>query len=151
MIDRRLVLALPVLAVPVRAQAVDDLADELANVLVACWQARGVRFTADQVRGRMAGRTGKAALLALAGAADTADGGAEEIAVEILWEAGHYAGAGRAAMLADLARRQPLLLLTRDGRARLLLAVSPTGLVAADESISWADAALIGRPVIAGA
>uniref|UniRef100_UPI0013D9309F hypothetical protein n=1 Tax=Sandarakinorhabdus rubra TaxID=2672568 RepID=UPI0013D9309F len=61
MISRRLLLALPLLAVPARAQPADDL----ALVLIACWQARGVRFTVEQLRARIGSATGKAALLAL--------------------------------------------------------------------------------------
>ncbi len=153
MICRRLVLALPLLAVPARAQA----GDGLAEAMVLCWQARGVRFSADQVRQRIGARTGKAALLALAGAVDDADGDGQETAVEIAWEAGSPPSPAEPLLLRDLAGGLPALLLARDGSWWLLLAWRGDRLdlrhpIGGEARVIAIDtAALIGRPVIAGA
>jgi hypothetical protein len=147
MIARRLILALPLLALPARAQTAGDL----APVLIACWAARGVRFTVEQVTQRIGARTGRAALLAVGGSAQNADGDDEETVVEILWEAGQPPLPTAPAMARDLARGLPLLLITRDGRALLLIGTDAARLHTPGGALTWADAALIGRPVIAGA
>ncbi|WP_017667492.1 hypothetical protein [Sandarakinorhabdus sp. AAP62] len=154
MVNRRIVLALPLfLAVPTWAQP----ADALAAALVACWQARGIRFTVEQVAARIGGRTGREALLAVAGAAISADEDEVETAVEILWEAGATSSPAAPLMARDLGAGLPLLLITGDGRALLLHAVNG-GSATASEPLSGQrftllmnEIALIGRPVIAGA
>lgn len=153
MITRRLALALPLLAVPVHAQPLD----ELAVAVVACWQARGIRFTPEQVTRRIGGQTGKAALLALAGAATSADDEDVETAVEIAWEAGAAPSPAEPLLTRDLADGLPAVLLTRDGQWWLLHA-RHQDLLGVRHPISGqarmlplAAAALIGRPVIAGA
>ncbi len=153
MISRRLILALPLMAVPVRAQAPDALAAAVA----ACWRARGIDFTPEQVAARIAGRQGKAALLALAGVAESADGEEVETAVEIVWEAGAPPSPALPLLARDLAQGLPLLLLTRDGRAWLLQGRDGDRLAVSDpvsreaRVVTLAAASLIGRPVIAGA
>jgi hypothetical protein len=154
MITRRLLMALPLLiAVPVWAQP----ADSLAAALVACWQARGIRFTVGQVTARIGGRTGRAALLAVAGAAISADEDEVETAVEILWEAGAVPSPARPLLERDLASGLPLLLITGAGRALLLHALEGGKAEASDPlsgeklNLTMSDIALIGRPVIAGA
>jgi hypothetical protein len=154
MFNRRLVLALPLLAAgPLHAQPVHALATAVA----ACWQARGIRFTPEQVAQRIGGRSGKAALLALAGAAESADGDEVETAVEIVWEAGTPPSPAEPLFTRDLANGLPGVLLARDGQWWLLQA-RHDGLLAVRHPITGQahllaqDAAvLIGRPVIAGA
>lgn len=148
MISRRMLLALPLLAA---CPALSQPADRLARVLVDCWHARGAHFTVEQIRQRIGEQTGKAALQSLAGAITDANGDDQEIAVEIIWENGGFRGAGQSAMLADLAQQKPLLLLTSTGQPLLLLAAGPHGLVLQGAVIGWGAAALIGRPVVAGA
>ena len=154
MIHRRFVLLWPLLlAVPALAQP----AGPLAVALVMCWQARGVRFTPDQVAARIGARTGRAALLAVAGAWNDADGDDQETVVEIVWETDQPPSPAAPLMHRDLARGLPLVLFTRDGRTLLLHALAG-GTALASDPISGArlqltmDAiALIGRPAIAGA
>lgn len=154
MLNRRLLLALPaLLAMPAHAQA----ADRLPLVLAACWQARGVRFTPAAIAARIGDRTGVAALLAVAGAAESADGEEVETAVEIVWQAGRPPSPAEPLLHRDLAQGLPLLLVLRDGRALLLLALAAGTAQARDPisgtvmAVALADAMLIGRPVIAGA
>jgi hypothetical protein len=154
MVNRRIVLALPlILAVPARAQP----ADALAAALVACWQARGVRFTAEQVAARIGPHSDRAALLAVAGAAISADEDEVETAVEILWEAGAAPSPALPLLQRDLAAGLPLLLITGDGRALLLHAMDGGNATASDPlsgqrlALAMNEIALIGRPVIAGA
>ncbi|WP_197042101.1 hypothetical protein, partial [Sandarakinorhabdus oryzae] len=129
----------------------------LAAALVACWQARGVRFTREQVMARIGPRSGRAALLAVAGAAISADEDEVETAVEIVWEAGQAPLAAEPLMHRDLARGLPLLLITGDGRALLLHGLGAGGADASDPlsgqrlAVPMSEIALIGRPVIAGA
>ncbi|WP_164157736.1 hypothetical protein, partial [Sandarakinorhabdus rubra] len=131
--------------------------DDLALVLIACWQARGVRFTVEQLRARIGSATGKAALLALAGAVEDADGEGQEIVVEIGWEAGRPLSPAFPLLQRDLARGLPLLLITRDGRALLLQGLVGSMVTVRDPqgggtvTLDWREAVLIGRPVIAGA
>jgi hypothetical protein len=158
MINRRIMLALPLLlavrapAQPAEAQPVDPL----AVALVICWQARGVRFTPQQVAARIGSRTGRAALLAVAGAWTDANEDDQETVVEIVWEAGQTASPAAPLMHRDLAQGLPLLLITGDGRTLLLHGLG----AAADASepltgqrlrVPMSHIALIGRPVIAGA
>jgi len=154
MVNRRIILALPLLlAVPALAQP----ADPLVAALVACWQARGIRFTVEQVAARIGGRTGRDALLAVAGAAISADEDEVESAVEILWEAGVAPSPARPLLERDLAKGLPLLLITSDGRALLLHALDGRSAMASDPlsgqrlALTMNEIALIGRPVIAGA
>ena len=158
MITRRLVLALPaqialLAAAPLRAQP----DDALAAALVTCWQARGIRFTAEQVARRIGAHTGKAALLALAGATESADGEEVETAVEILWEAGQPPSPAEPLIARDLAARLPLLLLARDGQWWLLRALDESAMHVSHPAtgqtmgLTHEKVALIGRPVIAGA
>ena len=164
MFSRRLIIAMPALwAIPAAAQPVvvqpapAQHGEALAAALVVCWQARGVRFTPAQVQARIGGRTGKAALLAVAGATESADGDGEETAVEIAWEAGAPASPTLPLLVADLARGLPALLITHDGRALLLHALGGASADASDPlsgqrlRLLLSEAALIGRPVIAGA
>lgn len=153
MVNRRIILALPLLAaLPAAAQP----ADTLVAALVACWLARGVRFTPEQVAARIGSRTGRAALLAVAGAWIDADGDDQETVVEIVWEAGRPPSPAEPLMHRDLARGLPLLLFTNDGRTLLLHALD-THAAASDPltgqrlAVPIAEIALIGRPVIAGA
>lgn len=152
--NRRLLLALPLLlACPARAEPEDDL----AQLLVICWAARGVRFTPQAVRERIGTARGRAALLAVAGATTNADGDGEETAVEILWDAGRPALPTEPLLHHDLARGLPLLLMHRDGRALLMTglagSMAQARTAAADTTLAvpLADVLLIGRPVIAGA
>lgn len=154
MINRRILLALPLLlANPARAQA----ADPLVTALITCWQARGVRFTPEQVAARIGPRTGRAALLAVAGAWTDANDDDQETMVEIVWEAGQPPSPAEPLLIADLAAGRPALLLTRDGQWWLLQARDQdllgvrhplTGQAA---MLALNTVALIGRPVIAGA
>lgn len=154
MLTRRRVLALPlIVACPAAAQARQPLAAALA----ICWQARGVRFTEDQIARRIGNRWGKAALIAVAGSVISADDTEEEIAVEIVWEAGQPPSPAEPLLHRDLGRGWPALLLTLDERAWLLHGLA-AGMAAVQDPISGAGqplplarAALIGRPVIAGA
>jgi hypothetical protein len=153
MITRRLALALPLLAVPVRAEPPGALAAAVA----ACWQARGIRFTPEQVMQRIGGRAGKAALLALAGAAISADDEEVETAIEIVWEAGAPPSPAEPLLTRDLAAGLPAVLLARDGQWWLLHA-RHRDLLGVRHPISGQArmlapgvAVLIGRPVIAGA
>lgn len=155
MLNRRLLLALPaLLAMPVRAAPPTTL----AAALVTCWQARGVRFTHDQMAARIGARTGRDALLALAGAAENANGDGEEIAVETVWDADAPTNPALLALLhRDLARGLPGVLLARDGQWWLLRALDEAVAGVADpigqqyHILAIAAVALIGRPVIAGA
>lgn len=155
MLSRRILLALPALfALPVRAAP----ASALAMALTRCWQARGVRFTADQVAMRIGARDGRDALLAVAGATENADGDGEEVAVEISWEAGAARHPALIALLQrDLAQGLPAVLRSRDGRWWLLDRLDETMASTTDpisgqrQSLAMAAVALIGRPVIAGA
>lgn len=155
MINRRHLLALPLLlAAPARAAPANDA---LAAALVACWQARGVRFTADQVLARMGGSSGKAALLAVAGATDSADGEEVETAVEIVWEAGRPPSPTEPLLQRDLRQGLPLLLIGQNGHIWLLHALDGGAASVSDpisghkQSLTLGEVALIGRPVIAGA
>jgi hypothetical protein len=153
MIDRRLILALPLaLAAPASAQPDDGMAAAVA----AGWTARGVRFTPAQVAARIAGRSGKAALLALAGATEGADGDEVETAVELVWESGQ-SGPAWPLLLRDLAAGLPGVLLDTSGQWWLLASHdggrfgvrhpgSGEPRVLAAASVQW-----IGRPLIAGA
>lgn len=154
MINRRLALALSLLlAVPARAQP----GNALVAALVACWQARGVRFTPEQVAARIGGRTGRAALLAVAGAWTDADGDDQETMVEIVWEAGSPPSPADPLLNADLVAGRPAVLLTRDGQWWLLQARHQQRLgvchpLTGQASMLALDTVeLIGRPVIAGA
>lgn len=154
MINRRVLLLLPLLAaVPLRAEPVDALAQAVAT----CWAARGVRFTPDQIIARINGRSGKAALMALAGATTNADGDDEETVVEIVWEAGAAPSPAEPLLYRDLAAGRPALALDLAGQWWLLTS-HDGGLFAARDPISGetrvlvrAALQLIGRPVIAGA
>ena len=159
MITRRLLLALSLIALPGAAVAPNvavTAGDALPAALAACWQARGTGFTLAQVAARIAGRTGKAALLAVAGAAISEDGAEVETAAEIVWDAGASTPAwpllGR-----DLARGLPAAALGGDGRWWLLLALNAEAASVRDpisgESrlLALKDIVLIARPVIAGA
>ena len=158
MIDRRLMLAFPLaLAVPARAQPADALAAALAAALVICWQERGVRFTPAQVAARIGGKTGRAALAAVAGSWTDANDDDQETAVEIVWEAGRLPSPAWPLLAADLAARRPALLLGSDGRWWLLEA-HRDGLLAVRDPLNGESrlltpesVELIGRPVIAGA
>jgi hypothetical protein len=154
MFSRRLMLALPAMAFVRPAMA--DQPDDLALVLAICWQARGVNFTPAAVRMRIGSARGKAALLAVAGATTSTDGDGEETAVEIVWEAGQPQLPTEHLMHRDLAQGLPLLLIDRRGQPWLLHAlangiarVTKPADVATD--LPLAAAALIARPVIAGA
>lgn len=158
MVNRRIILALPLLlAVPAPAQLVDaQPIDALAAALVICWQARGVRFTLEQVAARIGACTGRAALLAVAGAWTDANDDDQETVVEIVWEAGAAPSPTEPLMHRDLARGLPLLLITGDGRTLLLHALGTAAdasepLTGQRLSVPMGDIALIGRPVIAGA
>lgn len=154
MIDRRVLLVLPLLAaLPAHAEP----ADALAQAVATCWAARGVRFTPDQIAARINGRSGKAALLALAGATTNADGDDEETAVEIAWEAGAPPSPAEPLLYRDLAAGRPAVALDVAGQWWLLTG-HDQGLFAARHPISGesrvlarASLQLIGRPVIAGA
>jgi hypothetical protein len=154
MISRRALIVLPLLAsVRLRAEPIDGLAQAVA----VCWAARGVRFTPEQIAARINGRSGKAALLALAGATTNADGDDEETAVEIVWEAGAAPSPAEPLLYRDLAAGRPAVALDL-ARQWWLLTSHDGALFAAREPISGearvlAQAALrlIGRPVIAGA
>ncbi|MCU0891960.1 MAG: hypothetical protein MUE77_09495 [Sandarakinorhabdus sp.] len=155
MITRRAALAMPLLiAASVRAQP----ADPLVAALIACWQARGVRFTPEQVAARIGGRTGRAALLALAGSATDADGEGQEIAVEIVWEAGAARSPAEPLLIRDLADGLPAVLLARDDQWWLLRARYQDMILFVRHPLTGThrflppeNAVLIGRPVIAGA
>ena len=153
MVNRRIILALPLLlAVPGLAQP----ANPLVAALVICWQARGVRFTSEQVAARIGTRTGRAALLAVAGAWTDSNDDDQETVVEIVWEAGAAPSPAAPLMHRDLAKGLPLLLITHDGRTLLLHALGTTAdasapLTGQRLTVPMADIALIGRPVIAGA
>jgi hypothetical protein len=152
MIDRRLMFALPLLAVPAVAQP----ADSMAAAIAAGWTARGVRFTAQQVAARIAGRTGKAALLALAGATEGADGDEVETVIELVWEGG-APGPAFPLLLRDLAAGLPGVLQDQAG-GWWLLTGQDNGqfsvrhpLTGATRTLAAAAVQLIGRPLIAGA
>lgn len=154
MFTRRLLLALPLmLTMPARAQP----ANALASALVACWQARGVRFTTEQVIARIGPLSGRAALLAVAGAAISTDEDEVETAVEILWEVAAVPSPALPLLKRDLEAGLPLLLLTGDGRALLLHALDGGFATASDPlsghrlALPMNQIALIARPVIAGA
>ncbi len=154
MITRRLLMALPLmLAMPVQAEP----ANALAAALVACWQARGIRFTVEQVIARIGPRSGRAALLAMAGATISADEEEVETAVEIMWEAGAVPSPSLPLLARDLGAGLPLLLITNDGRALLLHALDGGSATASDPlsgqrlTLPMNEITLIGRPVIAGA
>ena len=154
MFTRRLLLIAPVLfAVPVLAQP----ADPLAAALVICWQARGVRFTPEQVAARIGGKTGRAALLAVAGAWTDANDDDQETVVEIVWESGAALPSTEPLMHRDLAKGLPLLLITGHGRVLLLHGLNGGSAAASDPlsggrlNLAMKDIALIGRPVIGGA
>ena len=163
MVNRRIILALPLLfAVPAPAQPAEaqpaeaQPANSLVAALVICWQARGVRFTPEQVAARIGTRTGRAALLAVAGAWTDANDDDQEIVVEIVWEAGQPASPAEPLMHRDLAKGLPLLLITGDGRTLLLHALGTAAdasepLTGQRFSVKMGDIALIGRPVIGGA
>lgn len=162
MFTRRLLIAqgltLPVLlVVPALAQSAGSPAETLAAALVTCWQARGIRFTLAQVVGRIGPRSGRAALLAVAGATEAADGEEVETAVEILWEAGAAPSPAQPLLARDLGKGLPLLLISSDGRALLLHAMDGGTALASDPltgqrlSLPISHVALIGRPVISGA
>jgi len=152
MIDRRLMFALPLLAAPTFAQP----ADSMAAAIAAGWTARGVRFTAQQVTTRIAGRTGKAALLALAGATEGADGDEVETIIELVWEGG-APGPTFPLLLRDLAAGLPGVLqdqaggwwlLTGHGNGQFSVRHPLTG---ETRTLAAAAVQLIGRPLIAGA
>ena len=154
MIDRRILLLLPLLA-SVRLHAAPI--DALAQAVATCWAARGVRFTPDQIAARINGRSGKAALLALAGATTNADGDDEETAVEIAWEAGAATSPAEPLLYRDLAAGRPAVALDLAGQWWLLTS-HDGALFAARDPISGetrvlarAALRLIGRPEIAGA
>ena len=158
MISRRLILALPPLAFSIWAvPSTANTPDALAQAIAACWRARGINFTSDQVAARIGGRKGKAALLALAGATESADDEGVETMVEIVWEAGAPPSPALPLMARDLANGLPLLVLARDGRAWLLERRTGDQLSVVDpltghkQLLALASAVLIGRPVIAGA
>lgn len=145
------------LAAPALAQRAEPDAAALAPALIACWQARGMNFTTDQVMARIGSRTGKAALQALAGATTSADGEDVETIVEITFEPGKRDSPYAPLMARDLERGQPLLLITTDGRVMLLIAMTQTILVATNSDGSGqfglpiSAAAIIGRPLVSGA
>ena len=154
MIDRRLVLALPlVLATP----ALADPGSALVAALISCWQARGVRFTPQQVAARIGGKTGRAALAAVAGACTDANDDEQETMVEIVWEAGQPPSPAEPLLISDLAAGRPALLLGRDGQWWLLHAryqdLFGVGdpLTGQTRMLGLEAAELIGRPMIAGA
>jgi hypothetical protein len=153
MISRRLALALPLLAAPLHAQPVDAL----VLALVICWRARGVNFTPDQLAQRIGRHEGKAALRALAGAVTDADGDDQEIAVEIVWEAGAPPSPAEPLLITDLAAKRPALLLAGDRQWWLLDARYQEWLLVRhpisgqSRLLDLNDSVLIGRPVIAGA
>lgn len=158
MISRRLILALPLLALPLLAvPGHAQPADALTAAVIICWRARGIDFMPAQLAARIGNRQGKAALQALAGVAASADGEEVETAVEILWEAGAPPSPAWPLMARDLAHGLPLLLLAHDGRAWLLESRDGDLLIVSDPMtrevrvFTLATAALIGRPVIAGA
>lgn len=139
-IRRRALFALPLLAVPARAQR----PDALAGVLATCWRARGANFDALMLAQRIGSHTGRAALLALAGVAVDREGEEWEIAVEIIRDSA-VPPSPAAPLLArlmadDLARGLPLAGITGDGRALLIARAGDAD-----------GMALVGRPVIAGA
>ncbi|OSZ65337.1 hypothetical protein CAP39_12760 [Sphingomonas sp. IBVSS1] len=154
MIDRRLMLALPLLAALTPAFA--QPANSMAAAIAAGWTARGVRFTADQVATRMAGRTGKAALLALAGATEGADGDEVETIIEIVWDAGTQ-GPSWPLLLRDLAAGLPGVLQDQAGDWWLLTAhdngrfTVRHPLTGETRMLAAPTVQLIGRPLIAGA
>jgi hypothetical protein len=152
MIDRRLMLALPLLAAPALAQQ----ANSMAAAIAAGWTARGVRFTAEQVATRMAGQRGKAALLALAGATEGADGDEVETIIEIVWDAGQP-GPAFPLLLRDLAAGLPGVLqdqadgwwlVTGHDNGQFSVRHPLTG---ETRTLAAAAVQLIGRPLIAGA
>ncbi|WP_303811969.1 hypothetical protein [Sandarakinorhabdus limnophila] len=154
MINRRILLALPLLlANPARAEP----ADPLVAALITCWQARGVRFTPEQVAARIGARTGRDALLAVAGAWTDANDDDQETMVEIVWEAGAPPSPAEPLLTVDLVAGRPALLFTRDGEWWLLHARNQNMLAVHHPLTGQAQmlapdaAALIGRPVIAGA
>lgn len=154
MIDRRLVLALPLmLAVPAAAQP----GSALVAALIACWQARGVRFTPEQVAARIGGSTGRAALAAVAGACTDAGGDEQETMVEIVWETGQPPSPAEPLLSADLVAGRPALLLARDGGWWLLMARDQDLLgvlhpvTGQSRMLALGAITLIGRPLIAGA
>jgi hypothetical protein len=158
MFDRRCILALPLLlAAPGADAAPASCSAGLADVLVTCWAARGIRFTPEQVAARLGARVGKEALLAVAGATESADGDEVETAVEILWETGRPASPALPLLARDLAAGLPLLAIA--GTCQPLLLTARTGdrlhlhdpLSGARLEMSLDRIALIGRPVIAGA
>lgn len=158
MIDRRLVLALPIFAVaPAAMAAPARFSASLAEVLAACWAARGINFTPAQIAARIGERVGKAALLAVAGATESADGDEVETAVEIVWEAGQPPSPALPLMARDLAAGLPLLAIAATGQPLLLLGRSGDRLLLRDPlsgarlEMTLDRIALIGRPVIAGA
>jgi hypothetical protein len=154
MMNRRVLLLLPLLlAAPLRAEPVEAL----ARAVAIGWAARGVRFTPEQIAARINGRSGKAALLALAGAAEAADGEEVETAVEIVWEAGAAPAPAEPLLHRDLAAGRPAVALDLAGQWWLITG-HDGGLFTARHPINGdvkalAKAAfqLIGRPVIAGA
>jgi hypothetical protein len=158
MIDRRLVLALPIFAVAPAAMAAPASGSAgLAEALATCWAARGINFTPEQIAARIGEREGMAALLAVAGATESADGDEVETAVEILWEAGQPPSPALPLMARDLAAGLPLLAIAGTGQPLLLLGRSGDTLLLRDPlsgarlEMTLDRIALIGRPVIAGA
>ncbi len=161
MIDRRALLGLvpilPLLAAPARAQPQDAIAaDSMAAAIAASWTARGVRFTAQQVAARIAGQRGTAALLALAGATEGADGDEVETIVELVWTAG-TPGPAWPLLLRDLAVGLPGVLQDQAG-AWWLLTGHDHGRFTVRHPLSGETRVLaapsvhlIGRPLIAGA
>lgn len=131
-------------------------ADGLPAALAQAWTARGVRFTPAAVTARIGGRTGVAALLAVAGATAGADGEEVETAVELAWVGGAATPAwpllGR-----DTARGFPGVALAKDGRWWLVDGVTDWQVTLRDplgggmQVVDRADLLLIGRPLIAGA
>jgi hypothetical protein len=154
MIVRRALFGLPLLLLAARAVA--QPAGDLAAVLAACWRARGVEFAPAMLASRIGTHRGRAALLAVAGAVASIDGEEWEIAVEIGWADGEAMAPVTYLMAADLARGLPLLLITRDGQALILVGMTGGQLHARTpdgpaQLLPMTQAALIGRPVIAGA
>lgn len=136
--------------------AADTPAGTMAAAIATGWTARGVAFTPAEVAARIAGRSGDAALLALAGATANAEGEEVETMVEIVWQSGRP-GPAFPLLLRDLAAGLPGVLQDQAGHWWLV-----TGHVGGRFSVRHpltketrvlpaSDVQRAGRPLIAGA
>ncbi len=149
-------LALAALLLIPAAAAAQSAPSAMAAAIAAGWSARGVPFTPAQVAARIGGRQGPAALLALAGATEAADGEEVETMVEIVWQAG-TPGPAFPLLRRDLAAGLPGVLLDQAGQWWLVTGHDAGGfrvrhpLSGETKLLPAGDVRLVARPLIAGA